>query len=110
MTGPTARTTPPPANAPASAPLGTGPAHGAPDTPAGPLRERSALAVQVQLSRKNPDTMTPAERLEDLGRILATGYRRLSLSRKALAGAPEFEAPCDPVDSPRAGKLKEVAR
>ncbi len=49
------------------------------------------------LGRKAPSLMTPMERMSELGAILATGYRRVRLSReKGLAERAEPEAPCGP--------------
>jgi hypothetical protein len=56
----------------------------------------------------NPADMAPGERLAELGALLATGYRRLQLRRKALAESAEPEAPSDrPVD--RSENSPEVA-
>ena len=61
--------------------------------------------------RKAPSLMTPAARIAELGAILATGYRRVRLSReKSLAESAEPEAPCDQaVDGNGAEPAKEVA-
>ena len=55
--------------------------------------------------------MTAPERLAELGAILATGYRRVRLSReKGLAESAEPEAPCDQaVDGDGAEPAEEVA-
>ena len=63
---------------------------------------------------RNPASLSPEERLAEIAAILATGYRRLSLSResdhKELAETPESEAPCDSgVDGNQSEGGKEVA-
>ena len=50
--------------------------------------------------RRDPGAMAPADRIAELGALLATGYRRLRLNRlnpqNWLAESAEAEAPCDP--------------
>ncbi|MCK6448922.1 MAG: hypothetical protein L6Q99_21205 [Planctomycetes bacterium] len=52
-------------------------------------------------SGKDPSSMTPRERADELASILATAYRRLVLNReKQLAESAEREAQCvDAVNS-----------
>ena len=63
------------------------------------------------IRQRDPSSMAPAERLAELGEILATGYRRLRLSReRGLAAGAEPEAPCDQaVNGNEAEPAKEVA-
>ena len=59
--------------------------------------------------RPDPSLMMPEERLQELGGLLATGFRRHLLNlEKSLADAPQNEAQCGrPVDAESGGK--EVA-
>lgn len=59
------------------------------------------------IRRKDPGAMSAAERLAELGALLATGYRRHRLRQNELADAPEPEPTCDPVDGTE--NPKEVA-
>ena len=60
---------------------------------------------------RDPAAMTPEERLAEIARTFATGYRRRVLSReKELAGGPAVEAPCErPLNGNGAGAGTEVA-
>ncbi len=59
---------------------------------------------------RDPATMSPDERMAELGTILATGVRRLQMSRQiALAGDPDGERPCTSVDTPESSDDQEVA-
>lgn len=51
---------------------------------------------------RDPDAMAPADRLGEVGGILALAYRRLQLSRqKALESYPDPEPSCEPVNHSR---------
>lgn len=58
---------------------------------------------------RDPASMTPAERLAELGALLATAVRRMRANPgNGLAGGADPERPCDPlVDTPES--TKEVA-
>ena len=52
------------------------------------------------IRHKDPAVMSPAERMAELGALLATGYRRYRLRQKDLADGRQPERACDSVDSP----------
>ena len=59
--------------------------------------------------RRDPAAMTPTARLAELGALLATGLRRMRLSRETgLAEDGERERPCDSVDTPEEPTDQEV--
>ena len=97
MTGPVSRTVASSPNGRASAPSATDASHGAPWVATGSLRKGSVLDPYGQRHGRPPETMTPDERLSELGGILAMGYRRARLRQKALAESAEHEAPSNPV-------------
>ena len=66
------------------------------DSPGAP-RPRPSLASRP--TWRNAGAMSPEQRLTELGKLLATGYRRLRMRQKALAESAGTERPCDPVDS-----------
>lgn len=58
---------------------------------------------------RDPDAMSPEERLAELGSLLATAVRRLRLRQKELADQADRERPCDrPVDGPESPDPKEA--
>ena len=74
-------------------------------------RASSGRVGGTAVRRRDPASLTPAERLAELGTILAVGYRRLRLSRqRTLDGSAEVEALCDSaVDGNGAETAGEVA-
>ena len=61
-------------------------------------------------SQKDPALMAPADRLAEVGAILAAGYRRHRLHQKALAESASPGAPCNSVDTHReSNSTEEVA-
>ena len=72
-----------------------------------PLSEHSATHAAVCASRRDPSTMSPAERRTELGAILAAGYGRQQENlRNGLACGDQSERACEPeaVNSPESPK------
>ena len=91
MTAPVSRTVPSSTAGRVMGDLSAGGPDGATLAASGPLRQRSRVDVRAQVARKTPGTMTPAERLAELGQILATGHRRFR--HKALDAGAGTDAP-----------------
>ena len=73
---------------------------GARATRPGPATPATGASVGRLSPRwRDPADLTPAERLADLGALLATGYRRARLRERGLAESGGRERPCDPVDT-----------
>ena len=64
----------------------------------------------TQPATREPTRMTSAERMAELGGILALGFRRFVLSsQKALDDAGETERPCTSVDGHEKTQREDVA-
>ena len=63
------------------------------------------------IPNRHPSSMSPADRMAEIGAILATGYGRLLISRqKALGSSPRAEALCDhPVNGDGADPARRSA-
>lgn len=70
----------------------------------------ASLSAVPPVSRRDPDEMTPRERLAELGRIFAIGYLRSRARANDLAPSRADAALCDhAVDGAGAVPAKEVA-
>ncbi len=59
---------------------------------------------------RNPEAMTPAERLAEMGAILALAVRRMRHARETgLDDGPDVERPCASVDAPESHDDEGVA-